>query len=92
MELSRLRVGERGVAASTRSRSASDSALGSDRTTAAGDVCNKIGTYLKALAAFDNGVPFYAWAGQQAGQETAVVAQGTAPRAGCAGRRRGGQA
>ena len=34
MELSRLRVGERGVAASTRSRSASDSALGSDRTTA----------------------------------------------------------
>ena len=34
--------------------------VGSDRTTAAGDVCNKIGTYLKALAAFDNGVPFYA--------------------------------
>jgi methylthioribose-1-phosphate isomerase len=33
---------------------------GTDRTTAAGDVCNKIGTYLKALAAFDNGVPFYA--------------------------------
>lgn len=33
--------------------------LGSDRTTAAGDVCNKIGTYLKALAAHDNGVPFY---------------------------------
>jgi methylthioribose-1-phosphate isomerase len=33
---------------------------GSDRTTAAGDVCNKIGTYLKALAARDNGVPFYA--------------------------------
>ena len=32
---------------------------GTDRTTAAGDVCNKIGTYLKALAAFDNGVPFY---------------------------------
>lgn len=32
---------------------------GSDRTTAAGDVCNKIGTYLKALAAFDNNVPFY---------------------------------
>ena len=31
---------------------------GSDRTTAAGDVCNKIGTYLKALAARDNGVPF----------------------------------
>ena len=32
---------------------------GTDRTTASGDVCNKIGTYLKALAAFDNGVPFY---------------------------------
>jgi len=33
--------------------------VGSDRTTATGDVCNKIGTYLKALAAFDNDVPFY---------------------------------
>jgi methylthioribose-1-phosphate isomerase len=33
--------------------------VGSDRTTAAGDVCNKVGTYLKALAAHDNGVPFY---------------------------------
>ncbi len=33
--------------------------VGSDRTTRAGDVCNKIGTYLKALAARDNGVPFY---------------------------------
>jgi methylthioribose-1-phosphate isomerase len=33
--------------------------VGSDRTTAAGDVANKIGTYLKALAAFDTGVPFY---------------------------------
>ncbi|MEM7410392.1 MAG: S-methyl-5-thioribose-1-phosphate isomerase [Myxococcota bacterium] len=32
---------------------------GSDRTTADGDVCNKIGTYLKALAAHDNGIPFY---------------------------------
>jgi methylthioribose-1-phosphate isomerase len=32
---------------------------GTDRTTAAGDVCNKIGTYLKAVAAKDNGVPFY---------------------------------
>jgi len=32
---------------------------GSDRTTARGDVCNKIGTYLKALAARDNDVPFY---------------------------------
>ena len=34
--------------------------VGSDRTTAAGDVGNKIGTYLKALAAKDNNVPFYA--------------------------------
>ena len=34
--------------------------VGSDRTTRTGDVCNKIGTYLKALAAHDNGVPFYA--------------------------------
>lgn len=34
--------------------------VGSDRTTAVGDVCNKIGTYLKALAAKDTGVPFYA--------------------------------
>ncbi len=33
--------------------------VGSDRTTRAGDVCNKIGTYQKALAAHDNGVPFY---------------------------------
>jgi methylthioribose-1-phosphate isomerase len=33
--------------------------VGSDRTTAAGDVCNKVGTYLKALAACDNSVPFY---------------------------------
>lgn len=33
--------------------------VGTDRTTATGDVANKIGTYLKALAAWDNGVPFY---------------------------------
>ena len=32
---------------------------GTDRTTYSGDVCNKIGTYLKALAAHDNNVPFY---------------------------------
>jgi methylthioribose-1-phosphate isomerase len=32
---------------------------GTDRTTRSGDVANKIGTYLKALAAYDNGVPFY---------------------------------
>ncbi|MEM9223608.1 MAG: S-methyl-5-thioribose-1-phosphate isomerase [Pseudomonadota bacterium] len=33
--------------------------VGTDRTTASGDVCNKIGTYLKALAAHDHGIPFY---------------------------------
>jgi len=33
--------------------------VGTDRVTAQGDVCNKIGTYLKALAAHDNDVPFY---------------------------------
>jgi methylthioribose-1-phosphate isomerase len=33
--------------------------VGSDRTTRSGDVCNKVGTYLKALAANDNEVPFY---------------------------------
>ena len=32
---------------------------GTDRTLSTGDVCNKIGTYLKALAAHDNNVPFY---------------------------------
>jgi methylthioribose-1-phosphate isomerase len=32
---------------------------GTDRVSSAGDVCNKIGTYLKALAARDNGIPFY---------------------------------
>jgi methylthioribose-1-phosphate isomerase len=34
--------------------------VGADRVTASGDVCNKIGTYLKALAAYDNQTPFYA--------------------------------
>ena len=33
--------------------------VGSDRTLANGDVCNKIGTYLKALAAKDSNIPFY---------------------------------
>jgi len=33
--------------------------VGTDRTLASGDVCNKIGTYLKALAAHDNNVPFF---------------------------------
>ena len=32
---------------------------GTDRTSLNGDVCNKIGTYLKALAAYDNSIPFY---------------------------------
>ena len=34
--------------------------VGADRVTSSGDVCNKIGTYLKALAAFDQKIPFYA--------------------------------
>jgi methylthioribose-1-phosphate isomerase len=34
--------------------------VGSDRATRSGDICNKVGTYLKALAAKDNNVPFYA--------------------------------
>lgn len=34
--------------------------VGADRVTRTGDICNKIGTYLKALAAFDNHIPFYA--------------------------------
>ena len=34
--------------------------VGADRVTSNGDVCNKIGTYLKALAAIDNNIPFYA--------------------------------
>jgi len=34
--------------------------VGADRVTRTGDVCNKIGTYLKALAAYDNKIPFYA--------------------------------
>jgi methylthioribose-1-phosphate isomerase len=50
--------------------------VGTDRTTATGDVCNKIGTYLKALAARENDVPFYAcvpgpsidWAVRSAGE------------------------
>ena len=33
--------------------------VGTDRTLSTGDVCNKIGTYLKALAANDNNIPFY---------------------------------
>ena len=33
--------------------------VGTDRTLSNGDVCNKIGTYLKALAAQDNNIPFY---------------------------------
>ena len=33
--------------------------VGTDRTLSNGDVCNKVGTYLKALAAKDNDVPFY---------------------------------
>ena len=71
----RVRVSPRGNSASTasRTRSCPDSAaahllgrgevdvviVGTDRTTAGGDVANKVGTYPLALAARDNGVPFY---------------------------------
>ena len=33
--------------------------VGSDRTAMNGDVCNKIGTYLKAISAYENSIPFY---------------------------------
>ena len=33
--------------------------VGSDRTAMNGDVCNKIGTYLKAISAYENNIPFY---------------------------------
>ena len=54
--------------------------VGSDRTARNGDVCNKIGTYLKALAAYDNGIPFYAavpsptidWSCRDGGKEIAI--------------------
>ena len=36
-----------------------DMCIGKDRTLSNGDVCNKIGTYLKALVAKDNNIPFY---------------------------------
>jgi len=36
--------------------------VGADRITSSGDACNKIGTYLKALAAYDNQIPFYVFA------------------------------
>lgn len=57
--------------------------VGADRVTANGDVCNKIGTYLKALAAFDNRIPFYAavptptidWA-MQTGSEIEIEERG----------------
>ncbi len=54
--------------------------VGADRVTSQGDVCNKIGTYLKALAAYDNGIPFYAavpsptidWSMQDGRQEVEI--------------------
>jgi methylthioribose-1-phosphate isomerase len=57
---------------------------GTDRTTRTGDVCNKIGTYLKALAAHDNGVPFHValpgptidWAVRDGVREIPIEARG----------------
>lgn len=60
--------------------------VGTDRVTARGDVCNKIGTYLKALAARDNNVPFYValpsptidWTLQDGVQEIPIEERGAA--------------
>ena len=59
--------------------------VGTDRTAANGDVCNKIGTYLKALAAFDNNVPIYVAApgpsidfGVNCGEEIPIEERSTA--------------
>jgi methylthioribose-1-phosphate isomerase len=64
--------------------------VGADRVTAAGDVCNKIGTYLKALAAYDNHIPFYAavpsptidW-GMQDGLREIPIEERSADEVGC---------
>jgi methylthioribose-1-phosphate isomerase len=64
--------------------------VGADRVTAAGDVCNKIGTYLKALAAYDNQIPFYAavpsptidW-GMQDGLREIPIEERSADEVGC---------
>ena len=59
---------------------------GTDRTTYTGDVCNKIGTYLKALAAQDNSVPFYVglpsptidWTAEDGVRDIPIEERGTA--------------
>jgi methylthioribose-1-phosphate isomerase len=58
--------------------------VGSDRASPYGDVINKIGTYLKALAAFDNHIPFYAalpsstidWNLKEGGRDTPIEERG----------------
>jgi len=60
--------------------------VGTDRTTYTGDVANKIGTYLKALAAHDNGVPFWValpsttidWTGEDGIAEIPIEQRGAA--------------
>jgi methylthioribose-1-phosphate isomerase len=72
--------------------------VGTDRTTARGDVCNKIGTYLKALAAHDNGVPFYValpsptidWTIHDGIREVPIEQRGAEEVATISGRTRGG--
>ncbi len=72
--------------------------VGTDRTTARGDVCNKIGTYLKALAAHDNHVPFYValpsptidWNVHDGLKEIPIEQRGAEEVATISGRTRGG--
>ena len=67
---------------------------GTDRTTYTGDVCNKIGTYLKALAAQDNSVPFYVglpsptidWTAEDGVREIPIEERGTAEVTSISGR------
>ena len=71
--------------------------VGADRVSARGDVCNKIGTYLKALAAHDCGVPFYAavpsptidWTVTDALAEIPIETRAAAEVRGVSGRLRG---
>lgn len=53
--------------------------VGTDRVATNGDVCNKIGTYLKALAAFDNQIPFYVAAPDSSIDWTLAVGVGQVP-------------
>ena len=54
--------------------------VGTDRTSRDGDVCNKIGTYLKALAAHDSGIPFYVAAPSPSIDWSLTSPAGTLPR------------